>query len=140
MTFGGAPCPSIWGVISETMADLGNSLLQNPFWDHSKLFDTIMDSLEDPLSLPDDIPFHQAARLSVPVPLYENGKIDIYIDDFIGVAPGVGDTVSRVAQAIPLAIHSIARPVILSNPIPRKTSFLLKNTEQKGVWKRQRSY
>ncbi|MFN9982770.1 MAG: hypothetical protein ACK53Y_22770, partial [bacterium] len=25
MTFGGAPCPSIWGVISEVTTDLGNS-------------------------------------------------------------------------------------------------------------------
>lgn len=36
MKFGGAPCSSLWGVIYETMADLGNSLLWNPFWDHSQ--------------------------------------------------------------------------------------------------------
>jgi hypothetical protein len=126
MTFGGAPCPLLWGVISETMADLGNSLLRNTFWDPSKLFVTITDAPNDPLPLPADIPFHHAADLSVPVPVDMNGKIDIFIDDFIGVAPDIGDTVSRVMKAIPLAIHSVARPVESSDPIPRKDIVSLK--------------
>jgi hypothetical protein len=55
-----------------------------------------------------------------------NGKIDIFIDDFIGASPDIGDTVSRVMKAIPLAIHSIACPVDPSDPIPRKDIVSLK--------------
>jgi hypothetical protein len=108
MMFGGAHCPSLWGLISETMADLGNSLLRHSYWDPTKLYVPIPWTLSKPLSFSDSIPFHQAAELSVPVPLDVNGKIDVYIDNFIGIAPNVGDTMSRDAQAILLAIHSIA--------------------------------
>ena len=132
MTFGGAPCPSLWGVISETMADLGNSLLRNPFWDHTQLNDPITMDLEDPLPLDESVPFHPAAKISVPVPLDINGKIDIYIDDFIGIAPDVANTVSKVSQAIPLAIHSIARPINPSDPIPRKDIISTKKYKAEG--------
>jgi hypothetical protein len=67
MTFGGAPCPSLWGVISESMADVGNTLLCNPYWDHIHLNDQITKELSAPLPLPASIPFHPAAELSVPV-------------------------------------------------------------------------
>jgi hypothetical protein len=126
MTFGGAPGPSLWGVISETMADLGNSLLRNPFWDHTQLNDPITKDLEDPRPLDESVPFHPVTEISVPVPLDINGKIDIYIDDFIGIAPDVADTVSKVNQAIPLVIHSIARPINPSDPIPRKDIISMK--------------
>jgi hypothetical protein len=104
MMFGGAPCPSIWGVISESMADLGNALLQNPLWDHNMLYNPVTSDLGFPISLDDSIPFHQAADLSVSVPYNVKGKIDIYIDDFIGVAPDIANSVSGVSQAIPLAV------------------------------------
>jgi len=41
LTFGGAPCPPLWGLISETMIDGCNSLIINKFWDHKILFDPI---------------------------------------------------------------------------------------------------
>jgi hypothetical protein len=64
MAFGGAPCPSIWGVISEVITDIGNSLLQNEFWaQHSKIYDHISDQIDDPISLPASIPFHQAREV-----------------------------------------------------------------------------
>jgi hypothetical protein len=34
MRFGGEPCPALWGVISESLADLANSLLYKTSWDH----------------------------------------------------------------------------------------------------------
>lgn len=91
--FGGAPCPSMWGVISESIADVGSSLLRNLYWDHTQLCDPITKELEKPLSLPDSIPFNLAAKLSGPVPYDSNGKIDIHIDVFIRIAPDVADIV-----------------------------------------------
>jgi hypothetical protein len=48
------------------------------------------------------------------------GKAVIYLDDTIGVAPDIGDSVLRVSFAIPLAIHTIARPINPKDSIPRK--------------------
>jgi hypothetical protein len=42
MTFSGSPCPSIWGYISDTMADVCNTLIQNPSWNHSTTFDDLL--------------------------------------------------------------------------------------------------
>jgi hypothetical protein len=46
MTFGGSPNPALWGVISETTTDIGNSLLANNAWNHLNLFDPIFNSIE----------------------------------------------------------------------------------------------
>jgi len=132
MTFGGAPCPSIWGVISETITDIGNSLLQNKFWIHSDLFDPISDQIDVPLSLPDSVPFHQSRELSVKVPDNDKGKVDIYIDDSIGVAPDIADAPSRVIRAIPLAIRILARPNSDTDVIPRKDIISLKKLRAEG--------
>jgi hypothetical protein len=132
MMFGGAPCPSIWGVISESIADLGNALLQNPLWDHNILYDPVTSDLGFPISLDDSIPFHQAADLSVSAPYNVKGKIDIYIDDFIGVTPDIANSVSRVSQAIPLAVQSMARPLNTNDLIPRKDIISAKKYKAEG--------
>jgi hypothetical protein len=132
MTFGGAPCPSIWGVISETITDIGNALLQNECWIHSELYDPISDKLDSPLSLPDSIPFCRARELSVSVPPNDKGKIDIYIDDSIGVAPDIDDAPIRVIRAIPLAIRSVSRPNSDLDVVPRKDIISLKKPCAEG--------
>jgi hypothetical protein len=133
MTFGGAPCPSIWGVISEVITDIGNSLLQNEFWaQHSKIYDHISDQIDDLISLPASIPFHQARELSVKIPSNEKGKIDVYIDDLIGIAPDIGGSPVWVIQAIPLAIHTLARPNTNLDVIPRKEIISLKKLQAEG--------
>ncbi len=119
MTFGGSPCPSHWGVFSETITDIGNSLLNNKFWDHNTTYDEISDQFEGPVSLPLSIPFTKARELSVLVPQNDNGKIDIYIDDSIGIAPDIGVTPSRVSRAIPLAIRMLSRPLSDNDIISR---------------------
>lgn len=67
LTFGGLPCPNLWGVISETITDVANMILLNPYWDHTSLYNSLSD-LDHPLSLSNEIPFHQAKELSVSIP------------------------------------------------------------------------
>lgn len=131
LTFGGAPGPSIWGVISETITDIGNSLLINKFWDHQSTFDTISSNLDSKISLPAHIPFAQARDTSVSIPAIDTGKIDIFIDDSIGVAPDIGDTPSKVVRAIPLAIRTLARPSKTTSSL-EKTLFLSRNYRLKA--------
>lgn len=120
MTFGGSPCPSIWGVIYETITDVGNVLLQNKLWDHNELFDPLSSTLDAPAVLPKSIPFQQTRDLSVEILTNYKGKVDIYIDDSIGIAPELGDAPARVVRAIPLAIRSISWPLSAHDVIPRR--------------------
>jgi hypothetical protein len=108
MTFGSVPCPAMWGYISDTLADVCNCLIHNPCWEKNNLFDTFSDRLGLPQSLPDPLPFHQAKPMSVKIPPNDLGKVDIYIDDTIGIAPDINDNATRVSSSIPLVIHALA--------------------------------
>lgn len=114
ITFGGWPCPSLWGIISDTIADLSNTLIQNTHWNHRTLFDQLSNTLDKPLALPESIPFHQAKHLSVNIPINDIGKVNIY------------------SSAIPFVIHSMARPTNLSGKIPRKDIISLKKFLAEG--------
>jgi hypothetical protein len=119
LTFGGSPCPPLWGLISETMINVCNSLIINKFWYHKKLFDPISGQLNEIISLPDATHFHPAKELSVKLPQNDIGLADIYIDDSIRVAPDIASNLTRVNRAIGLAINSLARPLDENDPIPR---------------------
>jgi hypothetical protein len=125
-TFGGSPCPSLWGYISETMADISNVLIKNKFWDPNKVFDPLSTTLPPPSSLPEDNPFHPARELVVLLPIDYKGKTDVYLDDTIGIAPDLNDSVTRVSHAILLAIHTLARPTNGNDTIPRKDIISIK--------------
>jgi hypothetical protein len=83
MSFGGSPCLSLWGYFSDTIADLCNVIIHNEFWDPNVLSDSLSHKLLSPSSLPDDIPFHPARELAVSIPIDDQGKVDIYLDDTI---------------------------------------------------------
>jgi len=83
-------------------------------------------------SLPEPIPFKQTRELSVSIPPNNKGKVDIYIDDSIGVAPALDDIPNRVVSAIPLAIRVISRPLSNSDVIPRKDIISLKKLSADG--------
>jgi hypothetical protein len=100
MTFGGSPCPSMWGYISDTTADICNTLIHNPSWDHNKLFDNLSLPLDKPLHLSNDIQFREAKPMSVEIPPNDIGKVDIYIDDTIGLALDINDNVRRVSKMV----------------------------------------
>lgn len=132
MTFGGAPCPSLWGYISDTLADVCNSLIQNSYWNREKLFDPLSKLLAPPQSLHESLPFQKALPMSVKVPVNDLGKVDIYIDDTIGIIPDFNDNASRVSRAISLAIHALAHPLDPSEKIPRKDIISLNKFATEG--------
>jgi hypothetical protein len=140
LTFGGAPCPSIWGILSETITDISNVLVSNKFWDHNTLFDPISNQLSKVINLPESTPFHQAKDMVVSLPTNDTGLVDIYIADNIGVAPEIDDNARRVNRAIALAINTVARPIHSDDPIPRKQIISQKKSLQKGKWMNVRQY
>ncbi len=126
MTFGGSPCPSLWGIISETIADICNTLLNCKQWDHKSLYDNITNSIRHSSPLPESIPFHKAKELSVKIPINDTGKVDIYIDDTIAITPDLPGRVERMNAAVPLAIRILSRPLNETDEIPRKDIISLK--------------
>lgn len=94
LTFGGTPCPALWGLISDTIIDTCNTLIQNDHWDHNRLSNPISNLIDEPLNLPESIPFGQA--LMMDMLLNNRGFTDIYIDNSIGIAPDIGDTPLQV--------------------------------------------
>jgi hypothetical protein len=132
MTFGGAPCPALWGYISDTVADLGNAQIQDLSWDHTKTFDPISAKLPLPTSSTNSTHFKKAQPLIVTIPPNNLGKVDVYLDDFITVTPDLDNNCARVNNAIPLAIHSIACPLDPINPMPRKDIIAMKKFLAEG--------
>jgi len=130
MAFEGSPCPSIWGVISETITDVGNVLLQKESWNHNEMFEPISSTWCS--CIPSNFnPLPPSPGL-ISSNSYDNGKVDIYIDDSIEITPELGDAPSRVVRAIPLAFHSLSWPPSVHDIIPRKDIISLKKLHTEG--------
>ena len=123
LTFGGAPCPYKWGVISESICDLANELIKCDEWDPLTLHASVQQQIPPREYLPDDVPLAKACKLIVDVPVDPRRSIDCYIDDTPGLTVDIPGTenASRLEAVIPLAIEVAARPDNVNEPIPRKT-------------------
>jgi len=123
LTYGGAPCPYKWGVISETICDLANELIKCDDWDPLALHASVQQQIPPREYLPDDVPFAKARKLIVDIPVDPHGSIACYIDDIPGLTVNIPGTknASRLEAAIPLAIEVAARPDNVNKPIPHKT-------------------
>jgi hypothetical protein len=119
LTFGGSACPTLWNALAEPITDIANKLIQNPLWNHSEVFDPLMNLLGEPLSLNNQIPITKAKELSVSIPTNNIGKIDLYLDDNIAIALGENDNISRVSNALITAVHAVTRPLDDNDQIPR---------------------
>jgi hypothetical protein len=82
LTFGGAPNPSRWSDLSELACNLSNDLVRNPGWDPRQHFSphsaklpatAIMEPSTDPLAV--------AQPLSIPLPIDDSPKSEVYIGD-----------------------------------------------------------
>ena len=89
LTFGGTPCPFEWGVISETICNLANELVQCDDWDPANLHASVQNDIPLPQFLDDNIPFAEGRELIVDIPVDPRGKVDVYIDDTTGLRLGL---------------------------------------------------
>jgi hypothetical protein len=69
LTFGGAPCPFEWNIISESIRDLANAILYDESWDpHSD--HAPCQHLVPPINLIDEsVPFAKGAEQIVNIPV-----------------------------------------------------------------------
>ena len=122
LTFGGAPGPFDWSVLSESVCDLAIAILQDECWDPLILHAPIKDLVPPPKLIKDDVPFAEGRELIVDIPVNPRGTADVYIDDTIGLTVDIEESnnIQRLEQAILLAIHCAAREKSPDEPIPRE--------------------
>jgi hypothetical protein len=122
LTFGGAPCPFEWNIISESIRDLVNAILYSNNWDpHSDY--APCQHLVPPINLMgDSISFAEGAERIVNIPVDPRGTGDAYIDDLLQAAviiDGTNNTI-RCKCATLLAIDACVRSKHPNEPIPRE--------------------
>ena len=117
-TFGGAPNPYDWSIISESVTDLANLLMNDPEWDPTKTHSPIQHQLPPDAPLDDNIPFAQALPTIVSTPIDCCAKTDVYLDDETTVSLDDPAVLPRARAAVLLAIHIVARPLQTDEPIP----------------------
>ena len=61
-----------------------------------------------------------------------NGFVDGYIDDLVPVVLDLGHNAERGAQAVPLAMHTLGRPVVEEEPILRDDLLSFKKLNGEG--------
>jgi hypothetical protein len=122
LTFGGAPGPYEWGVLSESICDLAMAILQDEAWNPSELHSPNQQLVPPKKLLQDSIPFAPGRELIVDVPIDPRGMVEVYIDDTIGLCVDIAesDNADRLERAILLAIHVAARPMHANEPLPRE--------------------
>ena len=99
---------------------MSNVILENDDWNHDSNPATLQ-ALDANLLPPcqyeaDNIPIGIGRKLIVVIPIQPTGKIDVYINDTIGLTVDIAgmDNALRLANATLLAIHSTARPLAMT--------------------------
>ncbi len=119
-SFGGKPCPYMWGIFSETICDLVNAILQSDHWDDYKLLAPNQPLVPPQALLDYDIPSGEGNELIVDIPINPRGSHDLYIDDIVGPAiniPGTSHITRGQATAL-LAIEVTARLIHPNEAVP----------------------
>ena len=70
--------------------------------------------------------------LAITMPIEDHRKVDVYIDNTSTVIPDLGNNRERGAAAVPLAIHTVGRPIHGDEPLPRDDLMALKKLLAEG--------
>ena len=112
--------------------DLANDIVIEPEWDPDRLHSPLSDKLCEPEISSDNIEFEKACELFVDIPWCDI-TYDGYIDDIIAMALNKADGVRRSQEAVPLAVHSIYRPLCRKEPTTRDDPLSLRKLSGEGT-------
>lgn len=118
LPFGSSPVPFLYSIISDVIFDLNNDILEEPDWNYNELHSPNTHKFSHKVIMDKDIPFGQAKTLLPPVP-FRQCFVDGYIDDGMAACLDLHDNVTRLQHAVPLAVHTIFRP-LGEEILPRK--------------------
>ncbi len=122
LSFSGAPCPSEWGTISESVCDLINAILQHDDWDPLTLLTAAAQAHVPPKEvLSDNVPFGIGQDLIIDISVGARGIVDMYIDDFIGLTVDHkdSDNTTCLEWAPLLGLTAVSHEVSPFEPLPR---------------------
>jgi len=133
LPFGVSPGPSLYSVVSESIFDLVNDLLNDKEWDRSKLNSPYQARLAPRQTYPekDEEEIAQVRELAIYLP-NRTAIADGYIDDCLTAAVDVGEEVLRSQEAPPLIVHAIFRPTDKAEPIKRDDNISEKKLKGEG--------
>lgn len=108
LTFGRAPGPYEWGVISEAICNLSMEILQCDDWDPTTVSSPSQVLIPWKPHLDNTIPIAVAKKQIVEVPVDPRGFMDVYIDDIVGLAVDEDENSLHLEGATLLAIDAAA--------------------------------
>ena len=109
MPFGGAPCPSEFALFTDIVTDTINDLLEDKNWNNKINFSDTYHHIPEPVYLNEKIPFAQAKKMCVKLPVEDNGKADVFLDDIISCVVDLNDNLDRITKAPSTVIDAVAR-------------------------------
>lgn len=119
ITFGDASGPVGFCLFSDIVFIVINDLLACKSWNQKEVCSEFVKYIPPAEEMDSSIPFGQASELSVEIPVEANGKFDVCIDDFIGIAVDIHDTKSRLELVPPYTVlHAISNSSENKNHIP----------------------
>jgi hypothetical protein len=121
LSFGGAPCPSEWGVIFKTTCNLINMILTSNDWNPLEFFASNSQHLIPPkCTLTDNVPFGIGHNLIVDIPVNPRGTVNIYIDNFIRLTVNLkgSDNTTRLEHAPLLGLTVFLQEVLPFETLP----------------------
>ena len=136
LTFGGAPNPPTWCMVSELVTDLANEIGHCEDWDPTTLHNPVQAVAPDPIYWPDPSePCAPALPMAVGVPPVQRGKVDGFIDDLIQVFWDTPSNVERLPHVVPLAMFVTSRPHAgdTYEPLPRRDILSLPKLKAEGA-------
>jgi hypothetical protein len=83
LTFGGAPCPFEWNMLSDSIHNLANEILLDNNLDPRMLHAPSQHLVPAMELLDASIPFSEGAKFIINIPINPRGTGDIYINDLI---------------------------------------------------------
>ena len=133
LPFGSSPAPGNFCLVSEFVIDLAQLIATDATWDPAKLFNPNRDKIPKPEhKYADNHPFTVARPLAIDVKL-QTIFIDGFIDDIVTITVKMHDLLSRATNVVPLAIHSIFRPVDDDEPILRDDVLSARKMQGEGA-------
>lgn len=133
LSFGGSACPSCWCVVGEAMVDLANDLLLNQDFKVDSIVSRYFESILDSEYLSDDIPFGFALPTVTRPPTREQGTIDIFVDDMIGICVDIDQNPRRMCQAMLASVDGCCRPPNNEERPPRSDDIHMSKTVIEGA-------
>ena len=105
--------------MSETITDIAQEILEDPSWDPSTIHSPLCHLIPEP-----ETESSSPKTIESPLPLAialipKLIQIDVYIDDIVTTTIHEHQNIKRAREAVPLAIHTVFRPVAEEEPIHR---------------------